>query len=269
MASSTTRNRGGYRLALWAATLISLGACGCSRSAVLKLQDALTAARTETAIMQEQVEVARAKVVIIGRRCRKLVAVRDELSGIAGELKSAAQVIARELRYLQAQAAAMPECAGALQDIEAEVAMIRTGADRLLPLVEVVAEAAECADVALEVASGLEVAHRSAGLVLEATEAASVSLAGVEDRQSSWSKLIGWLPWVLGGTLALGLSIYFGLGLIVRPLLQRVGIWLTPTQKTVSSVAGKLAGGNLPPREAAAILRSTSPAVDAAYRRSK
>jgi len=66
---------------------------------------------------------------------------------------------------------------------------------------------------------------------------------------------------------AVFLVLYLGVGSVIRPLLQRAGIWLTPEQTQQGQLAAKLAANTIQPREAAAAIRAAGPANQAAYRK--
>ncbi len=117
-----------------------------------------------------------------------------------------------------------------------------------------------------------ELDSADAHLVKAQAELAKVPalLTQTQDRTPLWATLLKWGLIVAGLGIVAFLLIYFGIGKVISPLLERLGNALKPDQQALQGEAvAKLAAGTLTPAEYTAAYRASSPANNTAYEEAK
>lgn len=95
-------------------------------------------------------------------------------------------------------------------------------------------------------------------------------IPAVADRQTALEKALAFARTAavaVAIAAAAGLGIYLGVGGLIRPLLQRAGLWIDRRTRASAELDAKTIERGLDPREAVAARRAADPAHDAAYRR--
>ena len=154
-------------------------------------------------------------------------------------------------------------CVGSTSKITAKVAEVRVTASRI------VTNAARIVELAVE---GSEVDLKAkeilvdAGVIEKACDDIQAEMPKVQNMETTLDRLVRvGLP-VLGIVAVIILAWRFGIDRLIRPLMQRIGRWITPTDKRDAALDAKVTAGDIDIKEAVAARRASRPGYEAAWK---
>lgn len=91
------------------------------------------------------------------------------------------------------------------------------------------------------------------------------TLPDVKDRESQWMSLLRLGLIVAGIVAVLILLIYLGVGKLLKPLANRLGLWIGQKTKASATLDAKVLKGQATPAEAVAARRASDPTYNQAF----
>ena len=152
-------------------------------------------------------------------------------------------------------------CAGAAQQIAGNVSEVRTAAARIHTNATRIDELSEDGS---EVDDSAKAIQADAETIQTKCIRVQRVLPKVTDKETWLDRLVRWGLPILGIGVLVGAAVYFGVGKVVRPIMQRLGRWISPSDKRDAALDAKVAAGDISISEAVAARRASRPGYEAA-----